>query len=266
MSDILTQLCAHAKERVQAAKAAVPLQEMRQAALSQNCDTGFPFREALRKEGMSFICECKKASPSKGLIAEDFPYVEIARDYEAAGASAISVLTEPKWFLGSLEYLKEISENVTIPVLRKDFTVDEYMIYEAKANGASAVLLIVSVLDDIQLSEYLQITHELGMDALVEAHDEEEIDRAVQAGARIIGVNNRNLRDFTVDITNSTRLRSRVPENILFVAESGIRTRKDIEVLEQGKINGVLIGESLMRAENRKQMLEELKGLKGEKK
>lgn len=266
MSDILTQLCAHAKERVQAAKAAVPLQEMHQTALSQNCDTGFPFREALRKEGMSFICECKKASPSKGLIAEDFPYVEIARDYEAAGASAISVLTEPKWFLGSLEYLKEISENVTVPVLRKDFTVDEYMIYEAKANGASAVLLIVSVLDDTQLSEYLQITHELGMDALVEAHDEEEIDRAVQAGARIIGVNNRNLRDFTVDITNSTRLRSRVPENILFVAESGIRTRKDIEVLEQGKINGVLIGESLMRAENRKQMLEELKGLKGEKK
>lgn len=266
MSDILTQLCAHAIERVEAAKAAVPLSAMREAALLQNCNTGFPFRQALRKEGMSFICECKKASPSKGLIAENFPYVEIARDYEAAGASAISVLTEPKWFLGSLEYLKEISENVAIPVLRKDFTVDEYMIYEAKANGASAVLLIVSVLDDSQLSEYLQITHELGMDALVEAHDEEEIERAVRAGAKIIGVNNRNLRDFTVDITNSTRLRSRVPENILFVAESGIRTRKDIEVLEQGKINGVLIGESLMRAENRKQMLEELKGLKGEKK
>lgn len=260
MSDILTQLCSHARQRVQAAKAAVPFEEMRQAALSKNCNTGFPFRQALKKEGMSFIAECKKASPSKGLIAEDFPYVEIARDYEAAGAAAISVLTEPKWFLGSLKYLKEISENVKIPVLRKDFTVDEYMIYEAKVNGAAAVLLIVSVLDDDRLCRYLRTAHELGMDALVEAHDEQEIERAVKAGAVIIGVNNRNLRDFTVDLNNSVRLRSRVPGNILFVAESGIRTRKDIEVLEQGKISGVLIGETLMRSENKKEMLDELKG------
>ena len=260
MSDILTQLCRHARDRAEAAKAAVPLEEMRRTALSMNCSTGFPFRQALGKEGMSFIAECKKASPSKGVIADDFPYVAIARDYEAAGAAAISVLTEPKWFLGSLKYLKEISENVKIPVLRKDFTVDEYMIYEAKVNGAAAVLLIVSVLDDEQLCRYLRIAHELGMDALIEAHDEQEIERAVKAGAVIIGVNNRNLRDFTVDINNSVRLRSRVPGNILFVAESGIRTRKDIEVLEQGKISGVLIGETLMRSVNKKEMLDELKG------
>ena len=260
MSDILTKLCSHAKERAEAAKASVTPEEMRQAALSMNCDTGFPFRQALAKEGMSFIAECKKASPSKGLIAEDFPYLAIAKDYEAAGAAAISVLTDPKWFLGSLQYLKEISENVRIPVLRKDFTVDEYMIYEAKVNGAAAVLLIVSVLDDERLCRYLWIAHELGMDALVEAHDEQEIERALKAGAVIIGVNNRNLRDFTVDINNAVRLRSRVPGNILFVAESGIRTRKDIEVLEQGKISGVLIGEALMRSVNKKEMLDELKG------
>lgn len=264
MGDILKQLSDYAKVRVKEAKQAVSLANMEYAAFSMPCNTGYPFRKALMTEGMSFICECKKASPSKGLIAEEFPYVKIAKEYEEAGAAAISVLTEPKWFLGSLQYLKEIHEAVRIPLLRKDFTVDEYMIFEAKVYGASAVLLIVSILDEKQLRSYLELTERLGLDALVEAHDETEIQTALNAGAKIIGVNNRNLHDFTVDIHNSSRLRDRVPENILFVAESGIRTRGDIEVLEQGKINGVLIGESLMRAENKKQMLDELKGIRGE--
>ena len=145
-------------------------------------------------------------------------------------------------------------------MLRKDFTVDEYMIYEAKAAGAAAVLLICSLLEEQTLSRYLAITHELGMSVLVEAHDEEEVHMAVRCGAKIIGVNNRNLRDFTVDLNNSIRLRALVPDDILFVAESGIRSREDIEVLEKGNISGVLIGETLMRAENKKAMLDELKG------
>ncbi len=263
MSDILSQLAEHAKERVYAAKQIIPLAEMKQRAADMKTETPHAFKAALKKEGMTFICECKKASPSKGLIAKDFPYLDIAKEYEEAGAGAISVLTEPKWFLGSLDYLRQISETVNIPVLRKDFTVDEYMIYEAKAAGASAVLLIVSILSEAQLKEYLQIVKQLGMDALVEAHDESEVHTAVNAGAEVIGVNNRNLRDFTVDLNNSIRLRNLVPEHILFVAESGIRTRSDIEELEKGKMNGVLIGEQLMRAADKKMMLRELKGIRG---
>ena len=260
MADILEQLAAHARKRVQEAKTKTSLKVMRETAYAMDCSTGFPFYKALAEDGIAFIAECKKASPSKGLIAPDFPYLEIAREYEEAGAAAISVLTEPEWFLGSLEYLRQIAAAVSIPVLRKDFTVDEYMIYEAKAAGAAAVLLICSLLEEQTLSRYLAITHELGMSALVEAHDEEEVHMAVRCGAKIIGVNNRNLRDFTVDLNNSIRLRALVPDDILFVAESGIRSREDIEVLEKGNISGVLIGETLMRAENKKAMLDELKG------
>ena len=260
MADILEQLAAHARKRVQEAKTKTSLKVMRETAYAMDCSTGFSFYKALAEDGIAFIDESKKASPSKGLIAPDFPYLEIAREYEEAGAAAISVLTEPEWFLGSLEYLRQIAAAVSIPVLRKDFTVDEYMIYEAKAAGAAAVLLICSLLEEQTLSRYLAITHELGMSALVEAHDEEEVHMAVRCGAKIIGVNNRNLRDFTVDLNNSIRLRALVPDNILFVAESGIRSREDIEVLEKGNISGVLIGETLMRAENKKAMLDELKG------
>ena len=210
---------------------------------------------------MSFICEVKKASPSKGIIAEDFPYVEIAKDYERSGASAISVLTEPQWFKGENAYLEEISKNVSIPLLRKNFTVCEYQIYEAKLIGASAVLLICSLLDNETIREWIKICDTLGLSALVEAHTEEEVKSAVSAGARIIGVNNRNLRDFTVDITNSIRLRNLVPSEILFVAESGIKTRADVAELENTGVNGVLIGETLMRSKDKKAMLDELKGI-----
>ena len=219
------------------------------------------FYQALAAPGMSFICEVKKASPSKGVIAEDFPYLSIAREYEAAGASAISCLTEPCWFLGSDRYLEEIAAAVSIPGLRKDFTVDEYMVYQAKVFGASAILLICAILDDGQLRAYGQLAASLGLDVLTEAHTEEEINRAVRAGASILGVNNRNLKTFRVDVENSRRLRSLVPPDILFVSESGIRSASDIRILSENGTDAVLIGETLMRAADKKAKLDELKGL-----
>ncbi len=260
METILDTIAAYTKERIKKSKASLPLNELARLALSCNCETGFPFEKALAAKGISFICECKKASPSKGLIAEEFPYLTIAKEYERAGASCISVLTEPKWFLGKDEYLKEISDAISIPCIRKDFTVDEYMIYEAKLLGASAVLLICSLLSTDTLRDYIHICDTLGLSALVEAHDEREISSAINAGARIIGVNNRNLKNFTVDIENSGRLRSLVPKNILFVAESGIRTREDVKALEAAHVDALLIGETLMRSADKKAMLDELRG------
>lgn len=208
---------------------------------------------------MSFICECKKASPSKGLIEPDFRYLEIAREYEAAGADCISVLTEPKWFLGSDEYLKEIAKTVSIPCIRKDFTVDEYQIYQAKTLGAAAVLLICSILSEVQLSEYIKICDSLGISALVEIHNEKEAGMAVRAGARIIGVNNRNLKDFTVDAANSRKLRDLIPDDIIFVSESGVKSTDDIRAIREIGADAVLIGETLMRAEDKKKKLDELR-------
>lgn len=218
----------------------------------------FEFEKALGGDTLSFICEVKKASPSKGVIAEDFPYLQIAKEYEAAGASAISCLTEPKWFMGKDEYLKEICENVSIPVLRKDFTISDYQIYEAKLLGAKAVLLICALLDTDKIKEYISICDTLGLSALVEAHNEDEVNSALSASARIIGVNNRNLKDFSVDVNNSTRYRDMIPQNVLFVSESGIKTHSDIKVLQNNKTDAVLIGETFMKSENKKKMLEEL--------
>ena len=257
---ILEEIAARTVQRVAEEKAAVPLSEMKKRAEALDANTGFPFRKALSGDEISFICEVKRASPSKGLIAPDFPYLDIARDYERAGASAISCLTEPFWFKGRDEYLAEISNAVTIPVLRKDFTVDEYMIYQAKTLGASAVLLICSILSKEQLSEYLGIAHSLGLSALVEAHDEDEVRTALSVGAGIIGVNNRDLRTFTVDINNSARLRKLVPPEILSVSESGIKTAADIEALRSNGTNAVLIGETLMRSPDKKAALDELRG------
>ena len=277
--NILEKLAEHAKERTEEAKRRIPAEEMRSRAEAVYCaelsgktkpkenaapeSVIPPFEAALRKPGLSFICECKKASPSKGLIAPEFPYLEIAKEYEAAGADCISVLTEPKWFLGSDMYLKEIASAVRLPCLRKDFTVDEYMIYEAKVLGASAVLLICSILDEDTLSSYIRIADSLGLSSLVEAHDSEEIRMAADAGARMIGVNNRNLKDFTVDVTNSGRLRSLVPDGVLFVAESGIRTAQDVQLLREIGTDACLVGETLMRAVDKSAMLRELRGLNG---
>ena len=257
---ILEELAESARERVKAAKAAVSAQEIRRRA--EALERGeFAFENALKKPGLSFICECKKASPSKGIIVEEFPYLRIAREYEAAGADCISVLTEPKWFLGRDRYLKEIAEEVSIPCLRKDFTVDEYMIYEAKILGASAVLLICSILSQRQLSEYLSLCDELGLSALVEAHDEAEVELAGRAGARIIGVNNRNLKDFSVDAKNSLRLRERIPEGVLFVSESGVQSAEDVSRLREAGADAVLVGEALMRASDKKKKLAKLREL-----
>ncbi len=257
---ILDTIAEYAMERVEQSKIELPLREISKIALDLP-KGDFSFEKALSKEGMSFICECKKASPSKGVIAEEFPYLDIALDYEKAGADCISVLTEPKWFMGSSEYLKEIAESVSIPCLRKDFTVDEYMIYEARALGASAVLLICSILSRTQLEEYLGIAADLGISALVEAHDEKEIEMALGCGARIIGVNNRNLKDFSVDTDNSRRLRAMIPEDVVFVSESGVKDRGDVKKLEEIGADAVLVGEALMRSEDRRAKLMELKGM-----
>ena len=249
-------------ERVAYEKSIIKPEDMIAKAKSMEINDLFPFEKALTKPGISFICEAKKASPSKGIIAQDFPYVQIAQDYEKAGADAMSVLTEPKWFMGKDEYLTEIRKAVSLPLLRKDFTVDEYMIYEARVLGASAVLLICSILTKEEIKKFLAICDELGLSALVEAHDEAEIKLAVECGARLIGVNNRNLKDFSVDTGNSARLRSLVPDDVVFVSESGVSGSEDIDAIRAMGANAALVGEALMRATDKKKKLLELKGIK----
>lgn len=257
---ILDKLAEHARERVAAAKQNISAEEIKKTALAMPRGD-FEFEKALKKKDIAFICECKKASPSKGIIAEDFPYLQIAKKYEAAGADCISVLTEPKWFLGSDRYLQEIAQAVNIPCLRKDFTVDEYMIYEAKCLGASAVLLICSILSENQIKEYIEICDTLGLSALVEAHDEAEVKTALKCGSRMIGVNNRNLKDFSVDTENSRRLRSLIPKDVIFVSESGVKTPEDVQLLREIGADAVLIGETLMKAADKKKKLNELRGI-----
>lgn len=257
---ILDEIAEKTRERVASRKVKMSLGTLRAQAEALPSDTGFPFEKALKKPGISFICEAKKASPSKGVIAPDFPYVQIAKDYEAAGAAAVSCLTEPFYFQGQDRFLQEIVSEISIPVLRKDFTADAYMIYEAKVLGASAVLLICAILTDGELKEYVTIAESLGLSALIEAHTEKEVERALDCGARVIGVNNRDLKTFQVDITTSIRLRKMVPENYIYVSESGIRGAGDIAQLYHNGTDAVLIGETLMRAANKKQMLDELRG------
>lgn len=256
--NILEEIAEKTRERVISNKKEHSFEEVRNQAVAMEFRTGFPFLEALKKDGISLICEVKKASPSKGVIAEDFPYKEIAKDYEEGGASAISVLTEPFYFKGSDSYLQDIKQEVGIPVLRKDFVVDVYQIYEAKLLGADAILLICAILDDKHLVKYLQTAHNLGLSAVVEAHDEEEVRRALQAGAKIIGVNNRDLKTFQVDIKNSKRLRSLVPEDVVFVSESGIGKKEDVEELKEYKVDAALIGEFMMRAADRRAAVKEM--------
>ena len=262
--NILDEIADRTRQRVAEQKRIRPLPSVRaaaEAALAR--DTGpqaFPFEEALRQPGVRFIAEVKRASPSKGLIAPNFPYLQIARDYEAAGAAAISCLTEPYWFQGRNEYLSEIAREVGIPVLRKDFVVDEYMVYEAKELGAQAVLLICAILDDAQLIAYRELCDELGLSALVEAHTAREVERAVACGARVIGVNNRDLRTFTVDMKAAQALRDLVPAGTLFVSESGIKTAADVQAARAMRADAVLVGEALMRAEDKRAKLAELRG------
>lgn len=262
MGNILETIAESTRQRVSISKEKLPQNKLMDMAFEKaESSKAFLFEESIRSKDIAFICECKKASPSKGLIAPDFDYLNIAKDYEAAGAAAISVLTEPEWFKGDIRYLKEIASEVKTPCLRKDFTVDEYMIYEARANGASAVLLICSILTSSELERYLRLSEELGLSALVEAHDREEVTMALGCGARIVGVNNRNLKDFTVDPLNCLRLREYIPEDVIFVAESGIKSKEDIRNLYDNKVNAVLMGESLMRSPDKKAFIEGLREL-----
>ncbi len=257
---ILDEIAAKTRERIAEKEREIPLSEVREKAEKLPKDTGFPFEKALLTDDVAFICEVKKASPSKGVIAQDFPYLDIARDYEKAGAAAISCLTEPFWFKGCDKYLREIAQAVKIPVLRKDFTISEYMIYEAKILGAAAVLLICSILSESELKEYMELAKSLGLSALVEAHDERETELAVKLGAKIIGVNNRDLKTFSVDTNNSARLRSLVPDDRIFVSESGVKTAEDIENIRKMGASAALIGETLMRAQDKTAKLRELRG------
>ncbi len=256
---MLNKIVAKTEERLIEAKNNKSLDQLKDEVSKLDINYDFPFKKALKEPEISIIAEVKRASPSKGLIAEDFDYIKIAKDYEKAGASAISVLTEPYFFQGSNEYLKKISDNVSIPILRKDFTIDEYMIYEAKLLGASAILLIVSILDNDKLKEYLDLAHSLGLSAIVETHDADEVKTAVDAGAKIIGVNNRNLADFTVDIENSINLRRLVSDDIVFISESGIKTKEDISRLKENNVDAVLIGETLMKSDDKESMILEFK-------
>ncbi|MDR3074536.1 MAG: indole-3-glycerol phosphate synthase TrpC [Candidatus Methanoplasma sp.] len=260
MQNILREISDHTRMRIERLKDTVPPAEMRYIAESMDAGKGFPFEEALSADGISFICECKRASPSRGIITDEYSVGKIAMEYESAGASCISVLTEPKWFMGENEHLRDVSRAVGIPCLRKDFTVDEYMIYEAKTLGASAVLLISAISDTETLRNQIRICDSLGMSALVEVHNLEETASALDAGARVVGVNNRDLGDFTVNLNNSLKLREHVPEGVLFIAESGIRVPDDIRKLREAGTDGVLIGETLMRAGNKREALAMLRG------
>ena len=266
--NILQEIAERTKERIEAKKKSYPTDRligMVCSDVANNAVHDFPFekslcaKKTLGVKDIAFICEIKKASPSKGLIAENFPYLDIAKDYQEAGAAAVSVLTEPHYFMGDDRYLQDIACTVSIPLLRKDFTVDSYMIYEAKKYGASAVLLICSILDRETLAEYIGVADSLGLSSLVEAHNEDEVKMALDSGARIIGVNNRDLKTFEVDTGNSIRLRKLVPDNIIFVSESGIRTAGDVELLRQNGVDAVLVGETLMRESDKKAALARLR-------
>ena len=257
---ILDKIIEATKIRVAQEKQVESPETVKAAALALPSDTGFPFEAALRQQDFNFICEVKKASPSKGIIAEHFPYLDIAKEYEVAGAAAISVLTEPDFFKGDKKYLQEIASTVKIPVLRKDFIIDEYQIYQAKVWGASAILLICACLDVPTLTKFRELADSLGLSSLVEAHDENEVQMAIDCGARIIGVNNRNLKDFTVDVQNSVRLRNLVQDDVIFVSESGLETLEDIQVLRDNNIGVALMGETFMRSPNKVEKLAYLYG------
>ena len=258
---ILDDIVKKQKERIEKEKQIKSFELMKNEAELICSNKKITFENSLKNKDFAFICEIKKASPSKGVIVENFPYIDIAKEYEAAGAAAISVLTEPDFFKGSDKYLCDISKIVNIPVLRKDFVIDEYQIYQAKIIGADAILLICAILDEKTLNKFLQTAKSLNLNCLVETHNEDEIKKALNSGAKIIGINNRDLKTFTVDINTSLKLRKFIPNNKILISESGIKTAEDIKILKQAGFNGVLIGESMMKSKNKKQFLSELRGL-----
>lgn len=258
---ILDDLVVATKKRIAAEKRIHSLDDLKQQ--SQKVPTRNPqlIVNKLLEPKLTFIAEIKKASPSKGVIAQDFPYLEIAREYQANKIDMISVLTEPDYFQGNLKYLQQITQEVDLPVLRKDFTIDPYMIYQAKIAQASLILLIVAILSDEQLKDYLKLAKELGLAAIVEVHDETELKRALRAKSEIIGINNRNLKDFSVNFNNSLKLKKLISADIPVIAESGIKTKADIKLLKKAGINGVLIGETFMKAKNKAEIINDFKSV-----
>jgi len=255
---ILDDIVTKQKERIEKEKKGKNIEVLKHEVLSVSLNKKVSFKDSLKSKDFAFICEIKKASPSKGVIVKDFPYIDIAKEYECSGAAAISVLTEPNFFQGNDKYLYEISKAVDIPVLRKDFIIDEYQIYQAKLIGASAILLICAILDEKILKNFINIATNLKLNCLVETHNEDEIKKALNSGAEIIGINNRDLKTFTVDINTSLKLRKHIPEEKIIISESGIKTAYDIKILKQAGFNGALIGESMMLSKNKKQFLSSL--------
>ena len=262
---IIDDIIESTKERVAQNKKLHPIEKIAAVAFDKPINFDYPFEKALRKPGLSYIMEVKRAIPTKGQITQNFDYKTIAKEYEDIGASAISVVTEPDFFKGDDDFLAEIAKIVKIPVLRNDFIVDEYMVYESKLLGADAIILLCSVLDEITLMRCLNLAERLGMSALVEAHSSMQVKKALRVGAKIIGVNNCDLRTFKVDMKNSVELRSMVGDDIIFVSESGIKTADDIKVLEENNVDAVLIGETLMKSHDKRKTFEILQGLKEQK-
>lgn len=254
---ILDEIIENKRKEVEERKKELPIE-----LLETHIEIAAPsrkFSDAIRRSGISLIAEIKKASPSAGLIREDFNLGEIAESYEQNGASAISILTESKYFQGSLDHLRKVRKMVSLPLLRKDFILDEYQIYESRTCGADAVLLIVSIVEG-ELDAYLKVAADLGMSALVEVHNESELEKALDAGAEIIGVNNRNLRTLEVNLNVCIRLVPLIPEGKIVVAESGIHNRKDVVELEKLNIDAVLVGEALMKSSDVGAKVRELLG------
>ena len=258
---ILDDLVTATKKRMAAEKRIYSLEELKQQSQKAPMKNPQLIVDKLLEPKLTFIAEIKKASPSKGVIVQDFPYLEIAQEYQANKIDMISVLTEPDYFQGNLKYLQQITQEVDLPVLRKDFTIDSYMIYQAKIAQASLILLIVAILSDGQLKDYLKLAKELGLAAIVEVHDETELKRALRAKSKIIGINNRNLKDFSVNFNNSLKLKKLIPADIPVIAESGIKTKTDIKLLKKAGINGVLIGETFMKAKNKAEIINDFKSV-----
>ncbi len=253
--NILDKITAKTKERI------VFLDGEKLKNKAYSCDKGnFPFYDAIKKDGISIIAEIKHASPSKGIITDDFDVRKISQEYKLAQVDCISVLTEPYFFMGDNSYVEIAKHEAKKPVLRKDFIIDEVQIYESKVIGADCILLISAILDMEKLKKFSYIAETIGLNCLVECHNEKEIELAIKSSAKIIGVNNRDLTTFDVDINNSLRLRKYVPSDILFVSESGIKTKKDMDKLKEIKTDGVLIGETFMRSNNKVNQIKLLKG------
>mgnify|MGYP000891228755 CR=1 FL=1 len=256
---MLDKICSYKKAEVASRKASVPLSVLEERI--KELRPARDFRQALRTEGMSLISEIKRRSPSKGALTDAVDPVELGKLYESAGAQAISVLTDQEFFGGTLDDLRAVRHAVSIPCLRKDFVIDEYQLYEARANSADAALLIVRILSDEQIRDYLDVAESLGMACLVETHSAEEIERALKAEAHIIGINNRDLDTFEVNLDTTLTLKKRVPGGVVLVSESGIHTREDVKVLEDGGIDAILVGEALMTSSDVRAKIRHLLGL-----